>query len=641
MPQFHKLFEPLRIGKLDLKNRIYMLGTSLGYTPDYHVNDRLKAFYRERAQGGAALIAIGMALPSPMNNSTAEPGQADLGIWDDSFIPGFKQAVGVIHEYEAKAVCQIGLQYHWQKSTAVICEMVGPSAVSTRRGIEPRELSATEIQQIIGEFGDAVKRAREAGFDAVEYHAGIGYLINRFLSPLTNRRTDDYGGSLEKRLRFLLEIIKDSQKKAGTDFTYFCRLSADEFMPGGNTLEESRQIAVLLEKSGFDCLNIQVGWHESAKPMLQNFVAPGAFAYVSEAIKKAVSIPVAAAYRINSPAVSERILTEGKADLIGMCRALIADPYLPRKAEMGSPDDIRPCIACGYCMDVRLDGESLACSVNPRVGKEAAPRSCSPATPKRVLVVGGGPAGMEAAALAARRGHRVTLVEGNRQLGGQLLAGAKLSYKDDIARYIRYLVKELDSAGVEVKLSERVAPDLVNKLNPDVVILAAGAIPLATDIPGIGEPNVVTATQVLNGEKIVGANVVVIGSGMVGCEVAEFLREQGKKVIILEMQPKPGSNIGRSVRPFLLGRLREAGIVIESNIRIEQITAQGVKARRDDKELSFAADSVVLAMGMQPNDGLFQELKNGRYELYPIGDCVKPGRIAGAVADAARIANAI
>jgi len=614
----------------------------MDYTPDFYVNDRYKAFYRERTEGGAGLIAIGMAFPSPLNNSPRGNSiSISIGIWDDSFLPGLKEVVDIIHRYGPKAICQIGLQYHWQKSASAPAEVVGPSAVSTRRGINPRELTVEEIQQIIADFGNATRRAREAGFDAVEYHGGIGYLINRFLSPVSNQRSDDYGGSLEKRMRFLLEIIGDARKKAGSDYTVFCRISAEEFMEGGNTLKESRQMAIILEQAGVDCLNVQVGWHESPRPMLQNFVAPAAFAYASETIKKSVRIPVALGYRINDPVVADEILAAGKADLVAMARALIADPYLPRKVSEGRLDDIRPCITCGYCLDTLIANESMACAVNARVGREAEFQIDTVSKAKKVLVIGGGPGGIEAATVAAQRGHHVVLIDDGDRLGGQLLIAAVPSYKSDITRYTSYLTGRLESTGVEVRLGEKVGPALVAELTPEVVILASGAAPVIPDVPLIGNPDVATAVQVLKGEKDVGVNVIIIGSGLVGCETAEFLAKQGKKVTILEMLPKLGPDIGVTTRQFLLRRLREAGIAMHANSCAVEITAKCVSVRKDDEVLSFAADSIVLAAGMRPNNELLEQLKGGPYELYSIGDCVEPRRIANAVAEATQVAYSI
>ena len=642
MAQFRKLFEPIRVGRLEFKNRIFVLGLAMGYTPDFYINDRFKAFYKERAEGGAGAVTIGIAFPSNLRNSPyGHALSVSIGIWNDSFIPGLKEVVDIVHQHGAKAICQVGLQYHWQKRADVPGEVVGPSAVSTRRGIQPRELTVEEIQQLVMEFGDATERVREAGCDAVEYHAGIGYLINRFLSPISNLRSDDYGGSLEKRARFLLEIIADAKKKAGSDYTYICRISAEEFVEGGNTLEDSKQIAVLLEKASVDCLNVQVGWHESRAPVLQNFVAPGAFAYASEAIKSVVGIPIAIGCRINDPLVADQILAESKADLVGMARALIADPYLPRKAREWRLGEIRPCIACGHCLDTTIASKPMECAVNPRAGKEIdleiqpAPRS------KKILVIGGGPAGMEVATVAAQRGHTVTLIEEGERLGGQLLIAAVPSYKRDLARYTSYLCGRMRSAGVKVRLAEKVTPSSVTHTVPEAVIIATGAIPVIPDIAGVDRPNVASAIQVLKGEKEVGASAIVVGSGLAGCETAEFLWQQGKRVTILEALSKLGPDIGVTTRPFLLDRLRQAGIAMEANATVVEITGKGVRAQRNGQELSFEVDSVVLATGMKPNNELLEELKGGPWEIYSVGDCVEPRRIVDAVAEAAELAYRI
>ncbi|MCK4964087.1 MAG: FAD-dependent oxidoreductase, partial [Dehalococcoidia bacterium] len=478
-----------------------------------------------------------------------------------------------------------------------------------------------------------------AGFDAVELHCGIGYLISRFLSPCTNKRTDEYGGSLENRMRFLLEIIASSKRKAGSDYPLLCRISADEFMEGGHTLEDTKKLIPILEGEGVHCLDVGAGWHECRTPLVHMSVPRGAFVYLAEEIKKVAKIPVVAAYRINDPILADKIIAEGRADLIGMGRALIVDPELPNKAREGRLEEIRPCIACGHCLDVVMLGAPLACAVNPQVGKEAEYTSVPAKTPKKVFVIGGGPAGMEAAAGAAERGHQVTLFEKGDRLGGNLLLAAVPSYKWELSNLTNYLETQLRKSGAQISLNQEVTEETIAEGKPDVVVIATGAIPRIPDIPGIDGGNVVTALEVLGGNKEVGDRVVIVGGGMIGCEVAEHLAEKGKQVTILEMLERIGIDIGMTTRWVIMQRLRNAGIRMETKAKAEKLTDKGVVASRDGSTEFFAADSIVVAMGLVPQNELYRRLEAKGTKCYSIGDCNEAQKILQAIEDGHRIAR--
>lgn len=631
-----RLFEPICLGGVELENRIVFLAVTTNYGDNGLATRRFNEFYIARARGGAGLVTVGLFWPC--QTGAAPSPRVSLG--HDRFIPTLRELTDAIHSYGAKAAAQLCLQYQWVPDEGAAPEYVGPSEVVTRPGVKPRPLSVGEIQRIVGEFGEAARRARDDGFDAVEIHAGIGYLINRFLSPVTNKRTDRYGGSLESRARFLLEIVDSAKRKAGQGFAILCRVSAEEFMEGGHTLAESKRVAAMLEEAGIHALNVQAGWHEAPRPLIQSSVPPGAFVYLAQGIKEVVKIPVVAAYRVSDPLLAERILAEGRADLIGMARALIADPELPRKARAGRFDEIRPCIACCRCLDLTLGGEPVACSVNPWVGRdgESAPRPA--ATPKKVLIVGAGPGGMQAALAAAQAGHQVTLAEREAAPGGNLMAASVAPFKGEISAYARYLTNQVQKAGVTLRLNCEVTAETVGDMAPDAVILATGASTALPDIPGIHCENVASAIDVLLGRRKTGQKVLVIGGGMVGCETAEFLAAQGKQVTIVERLGHLGADMGRATRWVNLQRLRKAGVRMETDANVVRITDGGVEAVRQDIPLFFEGDTIVIATGMAPNNRLVREIEGG-FPCFAIGDCVAPRRIAQTTEEAIKAVESL
>lgn len=639
MAELKNLFQPIKLGEMELENRIVFLAVHTGHGANDMVTERLKNFYAERARGGAGLLITGITMPS----SLGRPMPGIMGIYHDRFIPGLRQLVDLVHAEGTKIAAQLGLQYYWARGEGAPTEEVAPSEVSTRHNSAPRALSVAEIHQIIEEFSEGVRRARDAGFDAVEFHCGIGYLINRFLSPCSNKRTDEYGGTLENRMRFLLEIIESSKRKAGSDYPLICRISGEEFMEGGHTLEDSKKLAPILERAGVHSLSMQAGWHECPRPLVHMAVPRGAFVYIAEAIKKVVSIPVAAAYRINDPILADRIIADGRADLIGMARPLIADPELPNKAKEGRFDDIRPCIACGHCLDTVMGGMPMACAVNPQVGREAEYTIEPAKRPKKVIIIGGGPAGMVAATVAAKRGHQVTLFEKGNRLGGNLLLAAVPSYKGEIANLTRYLDTQVKKSGAQIRLGEEITAKTVEAGKPEVVIVATGASAKLPDLPGVNGDNVALALDVLAGKKGVGERVIVVGGEMVGCEVADFLAEKGKKVTLLARRERVGDDIGRTARWVILKRLRDANVRMETEVNVVQITASGVKGiRRNGGESEFfEGDSVVLAVGLSPNRELAQELEGKVTDLYSIGDCVEAQKIVHAIEGGFRVAREI
>lgn len=628
MPVLKRLFEPIKVGQVELKNRLIMLAMGTGLTDD-EINQTIYNYYIERAKGGSSLLII-PASPSYKGGLGVMPG-----IHNDKMLPGLRWLANGIRKNGAKSCIQIFLLWRWAAGPDAPVRVVGPSdGLNQAVGVPMSPLSLDEVHQVVEEYGEAARRAREAGYDMIEVHAGMGFVINRFLSTVTNKRTDRYGGSLENRMRLLMEIIDSIQKKAGKDYPLSIRISADEFMPGGHTLVESRQVARALEAKGVHMLNVQAGWEECSTPIVYMTVPRAAFVYQAEEIKKVVKLPVCCAYRINDPFVAEEILTQGRADIIGLARALLADPYFPEKARRGQFDDIRKCIACNRCLDVGFgpllvyERSLFECSVNPRLAREVETELVAAKKVKKVFVIGGGPGGLEAARVAALRGHKVTLFETKPQTGGMLLTAMMPPHKDEIGHLIDTMTYQAKKAGVKFRLNEPVNAKKIVAARPDAVVVATGAVPLVPAIPGVNGSNVVLATHVLHSRYPVGDKVVVIGGGLVGCETAEFLVEQGKKVTIVEMLPRIGADIGLTVRWGILTGLRKLGVKMEVKAKVTEINEKGVRVQREgDKVDFFEADSVVLAVGMKANKDLAEALQGKVPELYSVGDCVEAKRI--------------
>jgi 2,4-dienoyl-CoA reductase-like NADH-dependent reductase (Old Yellow Enzyme family)/thioredoxin reductase len=635
MTSFKHLFTPLKIGGLELRNRIVMLPMTTGYCEaDETVDDRFINFFAERAKGGAGFIIIPF---SPVRaGSPVEPG-----LFDDRFLPGARRLTQAIHAHGAKVAPQLITSYHVILKDGVP-EVVGPSAVMNQLLRQmPRPLTVDEIRFIVAEYGRAARRAREAGFDAVEILVGGGYLLNRFLSPTTNKREDEYGGGIENRMRIITEIIASVRKEAGDDFPIGCRLNIDEQMPGGHTAEDSKIVAKALQKAGLNLINVYTGWHEATVPTVAPSLPKGAFAHLAEKIKGCVSIPVIAANRINDPFIAEKILAEGKADLVGMGRALLADPELPNKTKDGRVDEIVPCIACSNCLAAIMlvykdwgRQTTTYCTVNPVAGKEGEASPARVSKAKKVIVAGGGPGGMEAAITAALRGHRVTLLEKKNELGGWLRVGCLPPHKDEIRALNESLAARTRKAGVQVRLNSEAGPKTIAEEKPDVLILAVGARPLVPNIPGVTGTNVVPAEDVLTGRKSVSGSVIIIGGGLVGCETAEFLLEKAQgvtAVTVIEMLDRMADNISPTYRPFFLARLKKSGIQMKTGTTVTEITSKGVKVDQKGTSGFIEGNTVILAVGLKAEPRLEEIFKGQASEVYSVGDCVKPRMIKEAI----------
>jgi len=647
MAKLERLFEPVKIGKLELKNRIVMpaLNTKFG-TEFGAVSDRLIDFYVERAKGGVSLIVIeNTCIDWPVGKAGTSPIRADE--W--KFLHGLHDLAEAVHPYGVKIATQ--LQHTGRQGSSLTSaegqQLVAPSAIPClpTGGEMPRELTIAEIEVLIGKFVLGATITKEAGFDAVEIQGGHGYLINQFMSPYSNKRNDEYGGDFEGRMKFALRIVEGVRVVVGPDFPIIFRFSADEFIEGGLTLEDNKLIAQRLESAGVDALSVVASIYESPPWFTRIYptmgMPAGCNVPLAQEIKKVVNIPVIVVGKLGNPVLAEQVLRDGKADLIAMGRPLLADPELPRKAAEGRLDDIRPCLCCNEaCAGSSSHMWRVSCVVNPAVGKEREYEVEPAKKPKRVLVVGGGPAGMEAARVAALRGHDVTLYEKERSLGGQLIPASVPQFKQPIKELVEYLKNQIGKLGVKIELGREATPALIKGLKPDVVILAMGASPLIPEIPGVNGGNVATASDILLGKKEAGDKVVVIGGGEVGSELAWFLAEQGKKVTIVEMLYGVAVTMNMFSRFYLVDKLAELGIEILTNTTAKEITDKGVVAVdiNGNKQV-IEADTVVIAVGFTSNNGLGEKLRGEIPEVYTIGDCVKLGKIWEAIHGGSRVAR--
>jgi len=640
-PFFPKLFEPGRIGTMEMRNRIIMppMGSAHATTGGY-VTERMKDYYEARARGGVGLVVVEV---TAVDAATSMDMPGRLVVDDDKFTPGLSELAEVIHKHGAKAALQLHHAGRVAKSSLTGRQPLAPSPIPMPDGDwawaqteVPRELTVAEIKDLVDKFAEAAVRARRSGFDAVDLHAQGLYLIAQFLSSASNKRQDEYGGELKNKARFLLEIIKAIKGSAGPDFPVIVRLTFWEFgVEGGFTFEECLQVCKMAEEAGADALRgFIMGWGIPDFSIMEE--PPNSQAFFTDEIKKAVSIPVIAGSRI-SPEIGEMMLQENRADFIAVGRGLITDPEWANKAAAGRTDEIVPCISCIRCINSVLNEAEMQCSVNPAVGREREYEIKPAARSKKIAIVGGGPAGMEAARVAACRGHDVTLYEKESRLGGQLLLATVPPHKSNLTGLVDYLPKEMERRGIKVNLGVEVSADSIQEAKPDAVVIATGATSSLPSIPGLDRGNVFTAEQVLLGQEV-GETVVVIGGELVGCETADFLAEKGKKVTVTRRGPKMATKIGSGVREILLKRMEASGTTMLTGVKYEAVTDNGLVITTSEGERqTIEAETVVLAAGAKSRKELARSLEGKVSELYSVGDCVEPRNIAEAIADGYRI----
>jgi len=663
----HLLLEPITIGPLRLPNRIVMPAMHLNYTMGGEITDQIIEFYRARARGGVGLIILGGCSIDP-----AGGGPYLVGMDDDRFIPGLARFVKETRIGETKLCAQLYHAGRYAFSMITRQQPIAPSPIAPQyyNRETPREMTLDDIVQVQQAYAQAARRGVQAGFDAIEVLASAGYLITQFLSPAANQRADEYGGSLKNRARFGCEVIRQVKEAIGPQTALLVRMAGADFVPGGMTNPEIAQAAKLFVAAGAQCINVTGGWHESRVPQITMSVPEGAYTYLAAGIKRAVDTPVIASNRLGDPYLAGQVLAKGEADLIAMGRPLIADPELPRKLQHGNVELIRPCIACNQgCFDHVFAGLPIQCMLNPQAGFEAE-REIKPARrQKKIVIVGAGPGGVEAARVAAQRGHQVVLFEKSLHVGGALWQAAAAPGRQDFWRYIEFLEWELELAGVDVRLECEADLKMIKEEKPDLVIVATGAIPVT---PGFvrqaTHPHVVLAEDVLAGRAPVKGDSVIVGGGSVGAETAlfiahldaidpevaafllihdaetpervkELLTTKHRKITICDLLPGIAKDLGRSTRWTVLQDMRRFGVEQYKNTEVVAINEQGVLVKADGREIMLPCQTVVVAVGYRSQNELAGKLAEAGLPYKTIGDAQAPRKVMEAVHEGFLAAN--
>ena len=630
------LFQPIQIGTLELPNRVLMTTIKLGYgTPQGDVTDRHIAFYVRRAEGGVGLITTEPMYIHP--NGRELPTQ--LGIHEDRLVEGLRRLVDAVHGAGGRIMAHINHAGRAANPKLVPeGERVSASDVfCPANGVMPRPLSLAEIPDYIGYFAEAARRVREAGFDAIEIPFSHGYLIHQFLSPHTNRRDDEYGGPLENRLRFGREVIAAVREEVGQGFPIVVRMNAKDYVDGGLDLEDAEALAPLLEQMGVNALSITSGTMcESVPYCLYPIGTPKAHLLPMAArIRSQVSIPIAVAGRIRTPDVAREALEQGQADWIGLGRPFLADPDWVRKTQAGDEVAILRCAACHQgCLAELRKGHGTSCLFNPMTGREAEVKITPVKKPRRIMVVGGGPGGMEAAIIAAQRGHRVTLYERDDRLGGRFREAAQVPYKEEFFDLIRYQQVQLQRTGVEVRLNTLVTPEIVDAEKPDAVVVATGAQPIVPPFPGLEKTHWMTAYDLLDGRtEVATPSAFIVGAGTAGLETAEYLARCGVRCTVVKRRPEIAGKLDPLARALFLRRLEDLGVDVRTGVEVVRfetdeegkttVIARAYPHQEGAPELRFLAETVIIALGLRADHSLADALAD-RYEVHMIGDCVEP-----------------
>lgn len=628
------ILQPFQLGSLTLPNRIVMTTVKLGYgTGEGEVTKRHIAFYTRRALGGVGLIASEAMYVE--RNGRELPTQ--LGVHNDELVPGLRRLTEAVHAAGGLMMAHINHAGRAANPQWVPAgELVSASEVlCPANQVMPRSLAHSEIPGVVTAFGASARRVREAGFDAIEIPFSHGYLIHQFLSPHTNHRQDEYGSTFENRLRFGREVIAAVREHVGSDFPIVVRLNAKDYVDGGLTLEDALEIACDLEALEVNAISVTSGTMCESVPfcLYPNGTPKAHLLTMAARIREAIRLPVIVAGRIRTPAIAREALAAGQADLIGLGRPFLADPDWVRKTEAGDEDAILLCAACHQgCLAQLRKGQGTHCMFNPFTGRESEIQLTKAEKPRRVMVVGGGPAGLESAYIAAQRGHQVSLYEQGCRLGGQFYQAARAPCKEEFLDVIRYLSLMVARAGVDVHLNTRVTPQMVLSAHPDAVIIATGGLPLTIPFPGLKETRWLLASDLLEGaEHVETSTAFVIGGGLVGLEVADLLASQGKRVTVAEMLPEVGVDLDALAKSMLLGRLKNQGVAIHTCTRLTGLTRNEALAQQDDNTICFPIETVIMAVGVHPNRELAGVLEFSGLEIHVIGDAFQARKALEAI----------
>ena len=672
MAKYQKLLEPFKIGNVELRNRFVMLPMTIEKVDNYHISNDLVDFYEQRAKGGVGLIEVGSAYICDCFDTTPKyhTTTGACGIWDDCFKPGWERIAEVCHKHGAKVAAQLQLCYEWRASGDDEMLSYAPSKDVPSGpfvGMPEREFTKEEIAIVVKQYGEAAKRAKDSGIDIIEIHAGIGYMVMRFLSKYSNHRTDEYGGSAENRARFLTDIIDEIHNTCGDDMPILVRISANDLMPGGNRIEDTLEIIPIVEKHGVDAWSVQAGFHEAPRPVANQIVPEGEFIDLAKQVKTVTSKPVFPGTRINTLDMCDKVVTEGYGDAVGMARQFIADPDTAAKVTAGHPEQVRPCIVCSRCLDNIFIGKPCQCSVNANVwgGIELGLPEDKPAeAPKHVAIVGAGPGGLEAARVAALRGHKVTLIDKSDRVAGLLNMAQVLNAKiEPLVSYWNEEIKLHDN--ITVKLNTEATVDYLKSLNPDEIIVSPGGGIIPVNVPGIDGKNVVKSEDIkamCNGKvpegkgmlwkaavaaikaqggtvefmrfglnmasgptAIVGKRVVIVGGGFAGLECAEAMCDN-REITVIEEAKKMGNGIGIIDKNPTINLVKSKGVKLMPLTKLVEVTKKGAKVQNVEtgETQLIECDTVLTSLGVMQNTDLYDKIVKEFPNAKLIGDATTP-----------------
>jgi len=623
------------------KNRLLMSAMSInfGVDKDCCVTDQLMEYFVERAKGGIGMMLVG--------GGSVHPGGQELPdlpqMYNDNCIPSLKEMVRRVKQYDVL----FGVQLMHGGRQSYLPEKVAPSAIPAPAVVKGnvRALTIEEIHDLVNCFGDSAKRCQTSGFDFVELHAAHGYLINQFLAPNSNIRTDTYGGTFDNRTRFLFEIIENIQNKTGKDFPIGVRINGNDYIKNGWQLNDTVRIAPLLEQKGIAYVHVSGGVYGSTELTIPSMYTPhGCFVHLAEEVKKHVNIPVITVGRIKYPDHAEKIIQENKADMVALGRSIIADPFYPEKARKGEMSSIRPCLGCCLgCIHAVLAKEPGSCVVNPDVGREYLLKNAPQAEQTlKILVVGAGPAGMAAARKCALEGHYTVICEKKSQTGGLLSLASKVPGRGELADILNFFKQELDRLNIDIRFDSELSLELLNDINPDRVILATGSMPDMPVIKGLFQTqmDLVTNVDVISGKDIVGDNVIVLGGGMTGLITADFLGDQGKKVAVLNRKKSFAEEMSSNDRYYLRERLKKENVTLYKNVSVKQFTDDGVIFKSSDQDYVLNGyQSVVISEKQKSIRDAKKFEKQSSASFHFIGDAKSPRHLMYCISEAEEIAR--